>query len=180
MLYLKKLLEEAAALTAKEMAPEDAPQEKLRADDQPLGTVPKEAQLFYYLFIKRAKVLNVRIVEVKNDARLLEVKGELTPEKKRELDNLLNQFIQQRDRIQALFWDGIKEQVPGAYGAQCLALRKNWQVVEQAPEPEVPRRTIIPLEIAALLGAIAGRRCGDPECPVCREPQPTEPATPGN
>ncbi len=171
MKYLSQLLEDAAALTAKEMLPENGPKNDPKPGDRPLGTVPEDVRRFYYLFTKVAKETGPRLMQIRHEAELLEAKDELAPEKKRALQNELNQLSSQRDLIEKLFWTGVKNSVSGGYGVENMALRKDWHIVEQASEPE-PVNLLGSLVAASLLSRIIGGGCDDPNCRECH-PQPS-------
>jgi len=164
MQYIRQLLDEAAALKTEEMLPENAPKKELQWADRLLGTVPEDVQRFYYLFIKKAKAINPRTVQIRHEAELLEAKDELTPGKELELKNELNRLYNQRDMIEKLFWDGVKESVPGSYAVKHLALRKDWQVVEETSQPEFSGSLLGSLLAASVLGRIVGKSCDDPNC----------------
>lgn len=178
MQYIRKLLDEAAALTAEDMSPEKAPKKEIQLGDRLLGVLPEDVRRFYYLFAKRAKVINPRMVQIRHEAELLQAKDELTPEKEHELQNELNQLHSQRDLVEKLFWEGVKESVPGGYGAKNLGVRKDWQVVEVAPEPEFPGDILGPLFAASILRQMIGEGCEDPDCPVCHQQRRHESSKP--
>lgn len=164
MRFLDQLLKEAASMTAEDMPQDKAPSGELALGERLLkdGIVPEDVRRWYHFFTKKALAINPQKVAIQHEAEMLDAKGELTPEKKHELQAALNRLQNQLDLIERLFWLGVKEAVPEAYDVKRLALRKGWQVVEEPePEPEfsMPRGLIGALLLSSLLGP-----CDDPTC----------------
>ena len=166
MEYLEKLLAAAKALKPEEMSAEIAPKGEVQKRERLLGTVPEEVQRFYYLYHKRAKAANVRIAEINQESDTLRAAGTLTSAKRREFREESDRLTHQCNRINEMFWEGVREMVSGAGNAENMALRKDWQVVDQPPKPKMPRGLELMLP-GLLLGSILSG-CEDPDCPLCR------------